>query len=101
MEIDPAVVWRGFNCALAAVALVYLMLDLRVVRRELSSRRLYLTFSLAGFLLALVVGSLENIAQSNPVGFRTAIATASCFWCLIGLWISRDERPSIWKDFPK
>lgn len=86
---------------LAAVTLLFLMLDLRVMRRELSSRRLYLTFALAGFLLSLVVGSIENIAQSNPVGWRTALATASCFWCLIGLLVGKDERPSLWKDFPK
>lgn len=101
MEIDLPLTWRVANCALASVTLLFLLLDLRVMRRELSSRRLYLTFSLAGFLLALVVGSIENIAQTNPVGYRTALATASCLWCLIGLLVGKDERPSLWKDFPK
>lgn len=101
MEIDLPLAWRIANCALASFALLFLMLDLRVVRRQFSSRRLYLTFSLAGFLTALVVGSLENISQHNSVGFRTAIATAACLWCLIGLIVGTDERPSLWKDFPK
>lgn len=101
MEFDLPIAWRAANCLLAAVTLLFLMLDLRVMRSKLSSRRLYLTFALAGFLLALVVGSVENIAQSNPVGYRTAIATASCLWCLIGLVVGKDERPSLWKDFPK
>jgi hypothetical protein len=99
--MDFAIYWRVFNAILGVSAFLYLMLDFRVVRHELNTRRIYLTFSLAGFLLALVVGSVENVLQNNPIGFRTAIATASTVWCLIGLALSSRDRPPLWKDFPR
>lgn len=83
--------WRLANCVLATTAFVWLMLDLRVNWPTLTPRRVYLTFSLAGLLCAVVVGSIENIVQHNPIGIRTALTTASCAWCVIGLWISHKE----------
>lgn len=93
--------WRLSNAILATLALVYLMLDFRVVRNDLGSRRLYLTFSLAGLLLAVVIGSINSIIRENALSPSTPIISASVLWCLIGLWVSRHDRPSIWKDFPK
>lgn len=93
--------WRLGNVFVAVGALLYLALDFRVVRRELNSRRLYLTFSLAGLLVAVIFGSINNVLRDNALSPATPIITASCLWCVIGLWISRDERPSIWKDFPR
>jgi len=84
-------IWRVFNCLLALGALVYLIVDFRRVYMELSRRRLYLTLSLMGLLLSVVIGSIENIRQHNPLGIRTAVVTASCAWCLIGLWVTHKD----------
>jgi len=84
-------IWRVFNCLLALGALVYLIVDFRRVYMELSRRRLYLTLSLMGLLLSVVIGSIENIRQHNPIGLRTAFVTASCAWCLIGLWVTHKD----------
>lgn len=93
--------WRVGNTALALGALLYLMLDFRVMRHELDSRRLFLTFSLAGLLCAVVFGSVNNVLRENAISPATPVISASVLWCLIGLWVSRHDRPSIWKDFPK
>ena len=93
--------WRLSNAIVAIAALLYLMLDFRVVRNDLGSRRIYLTFSLAGLLTAVVLGSINNIIRENAISPATPIISASVVWCLIGLWVSRNDRPSIWKDFPK
>jgi len=83
--------WRLANCLLAFAALVYLIVDFQQVYLQLTRRRLYLTFSLMGLLLAVVIGSIENIRQHNPIGLRTAFVTASCAWCLIGLWVTHKD----------
>jgi hypothetical protein len=83
--------WRVANCLLASAALIYLVVDFKKVHLELSRRRLYLTLSLMGLLFGVVIGSLENIHQNNPIGFRTAIVTASCAWTLIGLWVTHKD----------
>lgn len=100
-DMDFLFWWRLVNAVIALAALLYLMLDLRVVRNDLGNRRLYLTFSLAGLLLAVVFGSINNILRENALSPATPIISASVLWCLIGLWVSRHDRPSIWKDFPK
>jgi len=84
-------IWRVFNCLLALGALVYLIVDFRRVYMELTRRRLYLTLALMGLLLSVVIGSIENIRQHNPLGIRTAVVTASCAWCLIGLWVTHKD----------
>lgn len=99
--MDFLLFWRIGNTVLALGALLYLMLDLRVMRYELDTRRLFLTFSLAGLLCAVVVGSITHIFQDTALGAQVPIITASCIWCITGLWVSRDTRPSLWKDFPK
>ena len=93
--------WRIGNALLAFVALIYLMLDFRVVRNDLNSRRLYFTFSLAGLLLAVGVGSITHTLQGHQMGPQVPLYTAACIWCLAGLWVSRHDRPPLWKDFPK
>lgn len=100
-SVDFLLWWRLSNTAIAVLALVYLMLDFRVMRKNLDSRRLYLTFSLVGLLFAAVLGSINNIARDNALSPSTPIITASVLWCLFGLWVSRHDRPSIWKDFSK
>lgn len=99
--MDALDIWRFTNAILSLAALVALMLDFRVVRQDLGSRRIYLTFSLAGLLSAAVLGSIYNIILENAVSPATPIISASVVWCLIGLWVSRHDRPSLWKDFPK
>ncbi len=83
--------WRAANVLLAFAALVYLLIDFKNVYLQLSRRRLYLTFSLMGLLLSVIIGSIESIYQHNPVGFRTALITASCAWCVIGLWVTHKD----------
>lgn len=89
--MDPVTVWREANISLAIVAFVWLMIDLRRIRLSLSSRRLYLTLSLASLLLATFMGSIADIRYHNPAGLWTAFATASCVWCIIGLWIGKND----------
>jgi len=89
--MDLVIAWRVANLVLAVSAFVWLMLDLRHIYLRLSHRRLYLTYSLAGLLFAVVIGSMWNIYLKNPPFIQTGIVTASCAWCLIGLWVSRNE----------
>lgn len=84
--------WRLANALLAMAALVYLLIDLGEIYDKMTKRRLYLTFALAIFLLAAVVASLEAILQSNPPGARTVLYSVGSSWCIIGLWISRQDR---------
>lgn len=83
--------WRVANCLLALGALTYLVVDFVHVHMQLNRRRIYLTFSLMGLLFSVVVGSIENIRQNNPIGLRTAVVTASCAWCLIGLLVTHKD----------
>lgn len=91
MTVELEDIWRLVNALLALAALIWLMVDLRQIRYTLSRRRLYLTFSLAGLLFAVVEGSIENMIQNNEIGLRTAITTAACVWCLLGLAFTQDE----------
>ena len=100
-DVDFLFWWRLSNAVIAIAALLYLMLDFRVVRNDLGSRRIYLTFSLAGLLVAVAFGSVNNVLRENAISPATPMISASVLWCLIGLWVSRHDRPSIWKDFPK
>lgn len=99
--MDLMTAWRIFNFVLAAIALLYLALDLRLVRDILTERRLYLTFALMGLLWSVVVGSMESILQDNPVGFRTAFVTAACIWCIYAMHVGRDERQKSTKNRKK
>lgn len=83
--------WRELNFVLAFISLVWLLIDLKKIYLKLSHRRIYLTFSLAGFLLATLIGSVWNILTNHPPFIQTGIITAACIWCILGLWISRNE----------
>jgi hypothetical protein len=86
--------WRLANSLVSLTALVWLLVDLRRFHGALSRRRLYLTLSLAGFLLAVTAGGIEASLQGAPVGARTVLVTAASVWCLLGLLASRKDGPS-------
>lgn len=87
-------IWRACNFLIALVALIWLIIDFKIVYNELSSRRLYLTFSLGVFLLAVVIGAWENTIQGNPVGIRTSLATSASLLAIFGLYVGRKVPPS-------
>lgn len=91
--VELSELWRMFNFCIAAIALVMLLGDLIPQFKYFSRRMQYNNMALIGFMTAFVVGSVESILQHNPVGSRTAIATASILWCLIGLYVSRNDPP--------
>jgi hypothetical protein len=87
--MTPTDIWRLANLVIAAYALVWLVLDLSRNHGALNQRRLFLTISLAGLLFAVVVGSVQRLLSPVPPGPATALVTASCLWCVAGLWVSR------------
>jgi hypothetical protein len=78
------------NAALALAALTWLTLDTARIWHRMSKRRLFLTLSLWGLLLALLEGAAEAVLGVD-LRLWVAIATASCAWCLFGLWASRHD----------
>lgn len=78
------------NAALALAALIWLSVDTARIWRRMSRRRLYLTLALWGLLLALLEGAAEAVLGAD-LRLWVAIATASCAWCLLGLWASRRD----------
>lgn len=89
--MDWFVIWRLFNAALAGIALTWCVLDYLKRDSVLTPRRRYLTWSLMMLLFACVWGSVEQIIQDAPFGFRTAIASAACVWTLVGLYVGRRD----------
>jgi hypothetical protein len=78
------------NMVLALAALVWLIVDTARIWRRMTRRRLYLTLSLAGLLVALLEGAVEAVLEAD-LRIWVAVATASCAWCLFGLWVSRHD----------
>lgn len=89
---------RLFNTALAMTALSWLSIDLVGRVKDLSKRRLYLTLSLMGLLVSVVVGSVEQIIQNAAPGIRSAFTTAACVWALFGLYEGKDDDKDIVRD---
>lgn len=83
--------WRVINALLAFLAFLFLVLDLVDRASGLSKRRLYLTFSLAGLLLAITIGNVQAAIGNFPLTFSAPIVSASCLWCIFGLWVSRHD----------
>lgn len=84
-------IWRATNFVLSTLALGYLLIDFVARRRDLSTRRLYLTLSLAGLLAGVAIGSIYYILIDAGAHLHTAIFTASSIWCILGLWLSRND----------
>lgn len=91
MTLELTDIWRAANFVLSILALGYLLGDLKLRRRELSTRRLYLTLSLAGLLSGVAIGSIYYILNDTGAHLHTAIFTASSIWCILGLWLSRND----------
>lgn len=89
--MDTIDYFRIGNSVLALVAMIWLVVDLVTRAKFLTSRRLYLTLALIGFMIAVLFGSLEQISQDVRPGFRTAFTAAACIWTLIGLYLGRDD----------
>lgn len=83
--------WRMSNAFLALIALIWLVLDLSTRAKHLTSRRLYLTLALSGFLIVVVEGSIEQIMYDTPPGLRTALVTSACIWTMLGLYFGQDD----------
>jgi hypothetical protein len=89
--MEPVDYWRVGNIVLSFIAFTFLVVDLMLNYKVLTKRRLYLTFSLAGLLLATSLASAESIWRDQPLALRTPLYTACCLWTILGLWISRDD----------
>lgn len=88
-------IWRITNSALAIGAMVWLLIDLGRIYKNISSRRIFLTLALFGFLLTVVVASVEQMVDRIVPGVRTALTSASVIWTYLGLWIGKnDDRSS-------
>lgn len=83
--------WRVLNIGLCVVAWVWLMVDLKSNYLDLSTRRLYLTFSLAAAIFAIGFATFENLQQGNPLGLRVPLSTVVPIWCMFGLWAGRND----------
>lgn len=77
--------WRLFNAGLALAALVFVGRAVLRKWRRYTPRMRLLAQALLVYLLATVVGAVENIAQDNPIGVRTAMITAACCWCIYAI----------------
>ena len=84
-------IWRILNTLAAVTAVAWLMWDLKVRHHDLTRRSVYLRISLLGFLLSVIIGSVETILSDAPIGFRTAINTAAVVWTLIGLSLGHND----------
>lgn len=83
--------WRVLNATLALFAFLIVFLDLLDRASGLSKRRLYLTFGLLGLLLAITIGNTQAAIEDFPLAFSAPIVSASCLWCIFGIWISRHD----------
>lgn len=84
-------VWSIVNILLGFVALIAIVIDVKRRYKELSRRRLYLTFALGLLVFATIIASLQVVFNATPLGFRTGLYTAACLWCIFGIWLSRDD----------
>lgn len=75
-------IWRVANGLLALFALAGGARTVITSYRSLSTRLRLLLQALLGLLLTVVVGSIENIIQHNPSGFRTAMTSVFCIWAI-------------------
>jgi len=80
-----SVSWRVVNATLATLGLIGMFRAYRAMKHVFSERALRLTQAHQLFLLATAWGSVENLLVGNPVGTRTALATAAAAWTLWGL----------------
>lgn len=85
------VIWRAFNGIAGLVALVlFVRSTCRSWGRLTGRTRLYAEV-IGAFLAATTYGSLENILQQNPIGFRTVLATAAIIWTLMAVLFTDPE----------
>lgn len=86
MGMDGDTLWRLVNGIMAGHATLAMAYKMWSVWPKMSARGRLLIQAHTGFLLSLTIGSFENIAQDNPTGFRTALASAAVLWTLIALF---------------
>lgn len=85
VRVEWDTIWRGFNAILALLSLMILVFQTAKYYRRMTVRSRLLSQALAGMMLAVVIGAWENVKQNNPVGFRTAVVTASVLWTLVAV----------------
>lgn len=94
-QLSGAEWWRIINGLMAAHAIILMLIFLKHRGfRNLEDHLRLFAMAVLGFLGSLMIGSYENIQQSNPVGFRTALASAAVLWTLTGLFVLRDKEKS-------
>lgn len=84
-DVDVSDAWRVFNALLALTAFALVLRAVLRKWRRYTTRMRLLAQSLLVYLAATIVGAVENIAQDNPAGFRTAMVTAACAWCIYAI----------------
>jgi hypothetical protein len=89
--MDPIDAVRAINALLAAIALVWVIVDFRGRLPTLSQRASYLYLSLMAFLFSAIISSVEQIIVDARPGIRSAVTIAACVWTLIGLKIGKNE----------
>lgn len=81
-QLSSTDLWRLFNVVLAVVALTLATYRLRKHWAFLKAGRL-VVMSLMVFEAATVYGSVEQIVQGTPFGFRIMLGTVANFWAII------------------
>lgn len=89
--MDATDIVRFSIAALATVAFVWLLIDLKGRAKFLTPRRKNLTYSLIAFMFAVVFGSIEQIMQNGDPGWRMVITPAAVIWTLAGLYFGRHD----------
>jgi hypothetical protein len=87
-----SVIWLSINGVLALTAFVLLIWRHGQGRVFYSPRVRMLAYSHRILVFACVVGSIENPLQGNPVGGRTALATAGLALAVIALTVVDDTQ---------
>lgn len=88
MNIDPPDVVRLIVVAAALVGLVFWVLLWRRDHRRMTADLQLGLMSTAGFLVAVVWGLLEQIAQDVEGGSRIGMTTLATGWAVIALVLS-------------
>lgn len=91
MEMTIIEVMRAIYAIAAAITLVWLCMDARTRAPYMTRSRLFLTLSLAGFILSTIISSVESFLQQDNLSIRTPLYTAALIWCIFGLVVSRKD----------
>lgn len=87
---DPiSYLWRGFNVFLCLLALFLLFRTSRAYEAEYSHRLRALSLGLKILLVAVLVGSIENMALHAPLGVRVVFTTFGAGYVILALTVHR------------